>query len=71
MTSWSELAERVAAEAGLSWRAGPRMVEGAPRLTALSSERGLILPSFESAVSRYFQESEVDWKGSSFLEAAE
>jgi dTDP-4-dehydrorhamnose reductase len=71
MTSWAELAERVAAEAGLSWRAGPRLVEGAPRLTALSSERGLILPSFESAVSRYFQDSEVDWRGSSSLEAAE
>jgi hypothetical protein len=30
-----------------------------------------ILPSFESAVSRYFQDGEVNWKGSSFLEAAE
>jgi dTDP-4-dehydrorhamnose reductase len=71
VTSWTDLAERVAAEAGLSWRAGPRSVEGAPRLTALSSERGLILPSFESALSRYFQDGEVDWRDPSFLEAAE
>jgi dTDP-4-dehydrorhamnose reductase len=71
MTSWSELAERVAAEAGLSWRAGPRVMEDAPRLTALASERGLILPSFASAVSRYVRDCEVDWRASSFLEAAE
>jgi dTDP-4-dehydrorhamnose reductase len=71
MTSWSELAERVAAEGGFSWRAGPRLVEGAPRLTALSSERGLIMPSFESAVSRYFSDCEVDWRTQRFLDAAE
>jgi dTDP-4-dehydrorhamnose reductase len=71
MTSWVELAERVAAEAGLSWRAGPRVMEDAPRLTALASERGLILPSFASAVSRYVRDCEVDWRASSFLEAAE
>ncbi len=71
MTSWAELAERVAAEAGLSWRAGLRVTEEAPRLTALSSERGLIMPSFGSAVSRYFRECEVDWRAASFLEAAE
>jgi dTDP-4-dehydrorhamnose reductase len=71
MTSWAELAERVAAEAGLSWRAGLRPVEDAPRLTALTSERGLIMPALESAVSRYFRDCEVDWRPSSFLEAAE
>ena len=51
MTSWSKLAERVAAEAGLSWRTGPRAAPGAARMTALSSERGLIMPSYQSAVS--------------------
>jgi dTDP-4-dehydrorhamnose reductase len=71
MTSWSELAERVAAEAGLSWRAGPQTVPDNPRTTALSSERGLIMPSFESAVSRYFRECEVDWRVRAFLDAAE
>jgi dTDP-4-dehydrorhamnose reductase len=71
MTSWAELAGRAAAEAGLPWRAGPRAVEEAPPLTALASERGLILPSLESAVSRYFRDCEVDWRASSFLAAAE
>jgi dTDP-4-dehydrorhamnose reductase len=71
MTSWAELAERTATEAGLSWKAGPPVVEDAAPLTALTSERGLILPSFESAISRYFRDCEVDWTASSFLEAAE
>ncbi len=71
MTSWGELAERVAAEGGFSWRAGPRVVPDNPRITALSSERGLIMPSFESAVSRYFSECEVDWRAQRFLDAAE
>lgn len=69
MTSWAELAERVANDAGLSWKA--EHVEDVHPLTALSSERGLILPSFENAILRYFHECEVDWRGSSFLEAAE
>ncbi|WP_201838361.1 SDR family oxidoreductase [Microvirga zambiensis] len=71
MTSWAELAERAAAEAKLSWRAGPRLVEEAAPLTALTSERGLILPTFESAISRYFRDCEVDWTAPSILEAAE
>ena len=71
MTSWNELAERAAAEAGLSWRAGPRAVPDNLRITALSSERGLIMPSFESAVSRYFSECEVYWRARAFLDAAE
>jgi dTDP-4-dehydrorhamnose reductase len=71
MTSWNELAERVAAEAGLSWKAGPRAVPDNPQITALSSERGLIMPSFESAISRYFRECEVDWRARAFLDAAE
>ncbi|MFD0464922.1 SDR family oxidoreductase [Microvirga aerilata] len=71
MTSWRELAKRVAAEAGLSWRAGPQAVQDKPRITALSSERGLIMPSFEGAVSRYFRECEVDWNAQGFLDAAE
>ena len=65
------MAERVAAEAGLSWRAGPRAVLDNPQITALSSERGLIMPSFESAISRYFRECEVNWRAQAFLDAAE
>jgi dTDP-4-dehydrorhamnose reductase len=70
-TSWSELAERVAAEAGLSWRPRLRLVGGGGRNTALSSERSRMMPSLESAISRYFAESEVDWTNIRFLDAAE
>ena len=69
MTSWSELAERVAVEAGLSWRARPRLVDADPPITALSTERGLMMPRLEDAITRYFQEREVPRRG--FLEAAE
>ena len=31
------------------------------RATALTSARGLILPPLESAMDRFFRESEVDW----------
>jgi dTDP-4-dehydrorhamnose reductase len=69
MTSWSELAERVAGEAGLSWRARPRLVEGDTPMTALSTERGLIMPRLDDAISRYFHDRQVPRRA--FLEAAE
>jgi len=71
MTSWCELAERVAAGAGLPWRTKPGTVGTLERNTALSSERGSILPTLESALSRYFQDCEVEWRAETFLEAAE
>jgi dTDP-4-dehydrorhamnose reductase len=33
----------------------------APLNTALTSERGLLLPPLESALDRFFRDSEVDW----------
>ena len=71
MISWSCLAEQAAAGAGLQWVPKPRQVAGAQRITALSSERGLIMPTLESALSRYISECEVDWRPRTFLEAAE
>ena len=71
MISWYALAERVAAEAGLPWRAKPQASSSPERNTALSSERGLLLPPLESALSRYFQDCEVGWGAEVFLEAAE
>jgi len=71
VASWAELAERAASEAGLPWRARPQAAQGARRMTALSSERGLLLPTLESAISRYFNECEVDWEARAFLDAAE
>jgi dTDP-4-dehydrorhamnose reductase len=33
----------------------------APLNTALTSERGVVLPPLESALERFFRDSEVDW----------
>lgn len=69
-TSWSELAQRVASEVGLDWRAKPAVV-GEARNRALSSERSLVMPSLDSAIARYFADCEVDWKEARLLNAAE
>jgi len=71
MMSWCALAERVAAEAGLGWHVKPDGARHPERNTALSSERGLILPTLESAVSRYFEDCEVAWREEMILQAAE
>ncbi|HEY8381532.1 MAG TPA: family 1 glycosylhydrolase [Microvirga sp.] len=71
MTSWSELAGLVARQAGYPWRVKPWLVQPEPQVRALSSERGLMMPSLENALSRYFAECEVDWRARSFLDAAE
>jgi dTDP-4-dehydrorhamnose reductase len=59
--SWAELARHAAVTAGLD----PDLVrvtgDGPVRDTTLSSERGLLLPSLESAVERYFREADGDW----------
>jgi dTDP-4-dehydrorhamnose reductase len=71
-TSWDDLAQRVAAEAGLSWRARPRVVErGQAPLTALSSERGAMMPTLADGLARYFAQCEVAWSARPLLEAAE
>jgi dTDP-4-dehydrorhamnose reductase len=38
--------------------------------TALSSERGILLPPLESALERFFHDSEVDWAASEALSVA-
>jgi len=60
-TSWYEFAERAAREAGMDTSA-VRITRGGGRgMTALTSERGLILPSFTAAVERYVRENTVAW----------
>ena len=61
MTSWHEFAERVAREAGMDTSAIERTHGGGRGMTALTSERGLILPSFTSAVERYVRENTIAW----------
>lgn len=70
-TSWLDLAGWVAEQAGLSWMHRPGPDEPVARVTALSSERGLTLPTLESALSRYLAEREVDWTEAEHLMAAE
>lgn len=61
MTSWRELAERAARQAGLSWTPARDDAARPVRTTALSSERGVILPKLDDALNRFFMECEVDW----------
>jgi dTDP-4-dehydrorhamnose reductase len=64
--TWAELARRVATMAGLDAsqvdaRPGKSLMLAAPRpaYSVLSSERGLLLPSLENALSRYLRDNEV------------
>jgi len=59
--SWRRWAERVAELAGLD----PELVTGTPEDEALNkvlaTERGILLPPLDSALDRFFRDSEVDW----------
>lgn len=70
LVSWYELAERAAREARLDTSALIRTHGGGRGITALSSERGLILPSFSSAIARYVRENTVAWNADPSCEAA-
>ena len=54
--TWYGLAERAAHEAGLATASLVRGSDGAIGNTALSSERGLILPPLDSAIQRFMRE---------------
>jgi len=60
--SWHELASRVALEARLDTATLIRAGDDGKRFTALSSERGLILPTLDSAIQRFVCESTVAWQ---------
>jgi dTDP-4-dehydrorhamnose reductase len=57
--SWYELARRVARDAEIDASALVRREAEKPGITALSTERGVLLPSLESATSRCLRESEL------------
>ncbi|MDB5840685.1 MAG: family oxidoreductase [Herminiimonas sp.] len=61
MTSWHALASRAASEARLDTALLAKTGDDTERITALSSERGLLLPSLDSAIQRYVRESTVGW----------
>lgn len=60
--SWYEFAERAAREAGMDASTLIRTSGGGRGITALSSERGLILPSYTNAIARYVQENTIAWE---------
>jgi len=75
--SWADLARRACARAGiepatLEEVGGDALGQRAPRPahSALSSERGMLLPSFEDALARYLNEREVGERAVEKEEAA-
>lgn len=62
--SWHELALHVAHAAGISTAGVIETTGEGARLTALSSERGLLLPPLDSAIARFIQENQVAWSAS-------
>lgn len=59
--SWYEFAQHVARQAGMDTSALLRTHGGGRGITALTSERGLILPSFTSAIERFIHENTIAW----------
>jgi dTDP-4-dehydrorhamnose reductase len=60
-TSWSDFARRIAREAGLD-PGGVTLQGGTGRNTALTSERGLLLPPLETTFGRFLRDCELDWR---------
>jgi dTDP-4-dehydrorhamnose reductase len=59
--SWHELALNVAREAGVDTTLLVKASGGRRGITALSSERGLILPALDNAIQRFMRECSVAW----------
>jgi dTDP-4-dehydrorhamnose reductase len=57
--SWYELARRVARDAAIDDVALVRRQAAERAITALSTERGILLPSLESATNRYLRDSDL------------
>ncbi|SNS33074.1 dTDP-4-dehydrorhamnose reductase [Noviherbaspirillum humi] len=62
MVSWYEFARQAAQQAGLDPGLVRRSADAGRAVTALSSERGLILPGFTNALQRYFRENTLPWE---------
>jgi dTDP-4-dehydrorhamnose reductase len=60
--SWYEFAVELAGRAGLDARLVRMADRNGPALnTALTSERGVLLPNFEGALDRYVRDCEAPW----------
>jgi dTDP-4-dehydrorhamnose reductase len=59
--SWYELAQTVAERAGYDSGLIAKVSGESVLNTVLTSERGVLLPSLESALSRFFNDSEISW----------
>jgi dTDP-4-dehydrorhamnose reductase len=60
-TTWRDLAAAAARLGGFDEERVLAATDERPLNTALTSERGLLLPPLESAIERFFRDSEVDW----------
>jgi dTDP-4-dehydrorhamnose reductase len=69
--SWRNFAVMVAERAGLDASAIVEIQNGAALNSALSTERGILMPSLEVAVDRFFHDSEMDWSMDAMRMAAE
>jgi dTDP-4-dehydrorhamnose reductase len=70
-TSWRDLAVSMAEKAGLDPELVNKAAESPVLNTALSTERGILMPSLESAIDRFFFDSEIDWSIDAMKMAAE
>ena len=62
--SWHELALRLAHATQLDPTGVSKLVGNEVKITALSSERGLILPGLDNAIERFVEENQVAWRKS-------
>ncbi len=68
--SWYDFARMAAERAGYDPDLVTRNDDGGAVNTALDSERGLLLPSFDSAFDRFFNDSEISWSAEDTLSVA-
>ncbi|HEY8383317.1 MAG TPA: family 1 glycosylhydrolase [Microvirga sp.] len=69
--SWRDLAVLAAERAGLDAGRVTEAAAGEPLSTALATERGTLMPTLDSAIDRFFRDSEVDWEIDTMKVAAE
>jgi dTDP-4-dehydrorhamnose reductase len=59
-TTWAAFMASLAAEAGLPWTREPTESRTTVRNTALTSERGLVMPRLDDAIARFVRETGLD-----------
>jgi dTDP-4-dehydrorhamnose reductase len=69
--SWRDLAVQAASRAGLNAQSVLSVTDRSALNTALSTERGILMPPLGSALDRYFHDCEQDWSMDAMKVAAE